>query len=359
MEMGVDWSDLPQEIIESISKKLTIYVDYLRFRCVCRSWNSSVPKTPLHLPPQLPWLMISHNSFFDLSTNKIHHLNLPMPSGPTRICGSSHGWLVILKQTSELTLLNPITGATLSLPSLQTFPELVTRVFDYRHNNLYLIKVVLSASPSLSDDDFFAFAILNRRNFAFCKKGYDSWVLLDVIENQTWIDAIYNNGSFYVTSMSGGTFAVCDVEGPRISFIQKKTSKYDDNYISYALFDGEDMFLVHRYVTEEEEPQDLEPYPDMLTEMFWIYKMNWNVLEWEEIQTLGEHSVFIGKNSSLYFSAADFVGCRPNCIYFTDDAGKHDFGIYNVSSKRIDPLPCYPHKSNCGFGYPVWVTPNP
>ncbi|MCI37741.1 hypothetical protein A2U01_0058967, partial [Trifolium medium] len=39
---------------------------------------------------------------------------------------------------------------------------------------------VLSSSPSLSDDDdFVAFAILNRKDFVFCKKSYDSWVLLN------------------------------------------------------------------------------------------------------------------------------------------------------------------------------------
>ncbi|MCI01341.1 F-box protein SKIP23-like, partial [Trifolium medium] len=176
--MGVDLSELPQDIVESISKRLTVYVDYLRFRCVCRSWNSFLPKTPLHLPPQLPWLMLSHKSFFNLSTNKIHRLNLPPRSGPTRICGSSHGWIVILEETAELTLLNPITRATISLPSLQTFPELVAMLRGYPDNNRHLINVVLSSNPSLSDDDFVAFAILNRRDFVFCKKGYNSWVLL-------------------------------------------------------------------------------------------------------------------------------------------------------------------------------------
>jgi len=120
------------------------------------------------------------------------------------------------------------------------------------------------------------------------------------------------------------------------------------------------MLLVQRYCTEEYQPQDFEPYPDMLTLNFWIYKMNWNVLMWEEIQSLGEHSLFIGKNYSLSFCAADFPGCCPNCIYFTDDfVGKYDFGIYSLSDKNIEPLPCYPQKSYCLLGYPVWVTPNP
>lgn len=355
-KMGVEWAELPQEIIESISKRLTIYADYIRFRCVCRTWNSSVPKTPLHLPPQLPILMLSDESFFDLSTNKIHRLNFPLPSGPARICGSSHGWLVILDETSNLNLLNPVTHATLSLPSLHTFPYLVKKLFAFNKNNLYLIKVVLSSSPSLNDD-FAAFAILSLRHLAFCRKGYDSWVLLDANVDDHWTDAVYKNGSFFAMSTSGIT-AVCDVvEGPRVSYIPPPTSLYY-NDVFYAVFSGEEMLLIQRYCTEEYEPRDFEPYPDMSTVKFWIYKMNWNMLKWEEIQTLGEHSLFIGKNYSLSFSAADFAGCCPNCIYFTDDiGGKHDHGIYSLSDESIELLPCDPQ--NCGFGYPVWVTPNP
>ncbi|MCI08246.1 ubiquitin-protein ligase, partial [Trifolium medium] len=278
---------LPQEIIELISKKITIYADYLRFRCVCRTWNSPVPKIPLHLPPQLPWLMLSPNSFFNLSTNKIHRVNLPIPFGPTRICGSSHGWLVVLNYTPELSLLNPITRATISLPSLQTFPNLVADLCDYKHDNLYLIKVVLSSSPSLSDDDFVVFAILNLKEFVFCKKGYDSWVRLRVRENHyRWTDAVYKNGSFYVTSMNG-QIAVCDIEGSQVFLHENISISHYFISMCYTVLAGEDMLLVKQS-------------DDMRSTVtgFAVFKMNWNVLEWEEIQTLGEYSLFIGKNSS-------------------------------------------------------------
>ncbi|CAJ2642884.1 unnamed protein product [Trifolium pratense] len=285
--MDVVWSELPQDIVESISKRLTIYADYLRFRCVCRSWSSSVAKTPVHLPPQLPWLMISHNSFFNLSSNKIHHLNLPsLYYGHTGIFGSSYGWLVILEETAELSLVNPITRATTSLPSLQTFPELVALLSGYTYNNHHLIKVVLSSNPSLSDDDFVAFAILNRRDFVFCKKGYNSWVLLNYpgTNNHTWIDAVYKNGSFFVISTSG-IIAVCDLDGSPIFLHENISFSNHFNNTCYTVFAGEDMLLVKLKQSTVME--------------FDIFKMNWNVLEWEKIQTLGEYSLFIGKLSSL------------------------------------------------------------
>ncbi|XP_058785513.1 probable F-box protein At1g44080 [Vicia villosa] len=354
--MSAEWAELPQEIVEYISKRLTIYIDYLRFRCVCRPWNYYVPKIPLHLPPQLPWLMLSHNSFFDLSTNKLHRLNLPSFSHETRIIGSSHGWLVIIDGYGWVHLLNPIICATVSLPSLRNFPESVRMLF--LDHNIYLIKVVLSASPLLNKD-FAALAILSRRNLAFCRKGYDSWVLFNANENHHWIDAVYKNGLFYVVSVIG-TVAVCDVEGPSISIIETTISTGSLHRICYVMFSGEDMLMVTRDFTLEFEPLEFGPEPDVWTVGFVIYKLNWNLLKWEEIQTLGEHSLFIGKNYSLSFSAADFVGCRSNCVYFTDDlAGKRDFGIYSLSDERIEQLPCNPQNSYCCFGCPIWVTPNP
>ncbi|XP_058780822.1 F-box/kelch-repeat protein At3g18720-like [Vicia villosa] len=212
--MVVDWAELPQEIIELISKRITIYSDYLRFLRVCRS-----PETPLHiLPPQLPWLMLSHNSFFDPSTKEIHHLNLPLSSShKSRICCSSFGWLVILHDISKVRLLNPITCVTLSLPSLYTLPKFVRKPLKSNCNQ-FLHKIVLSSSPSLSDD-FAALAILNFGALAFCRKGYDSWVLLRMNAFHEWMDVVCNNGLFYAVSTKG-VIAVYDVKGPRVSIIE-------------------------------------------------------------------------------------------------------------------------------------------
>ncbi|XP_050883927.1 F-box protein SKIP23 [Lathyrus oleraceus] len=316
--MGVGWAELPQEIIELISKKLTIYFDYLRFRCVCRS----VPETPLHLPPQFPLLMLSPKSFLDPSTNKLHHLNLPLSSSHrTRICGSSYGWLVILHEISEVRLLNPITCVTLSLPSLYTLPKFVRKRLKCNSNS-FLNKVVLSSSPSLSSD-FVAFAILNSSALAFYRKGHDSWVLFNVNGYHVWMDVVSKNNLFYAVSMEG-TIAVCDVEGPRVSVIETTNSVNLGNQIYYVVFSGEDMLLVSSYQTA----------------WFLILKMNWNTLKWEKIQTLGGKMLFLESRSSFSFSATDFARCPTKLIYFTNDvSSKDELGIFSL-------------------GYPIWVTPS-
>jgi hypothetical protein len=34
-KMAVDWTQLPRELLQSISKEVTLYSDYIRFRAVC------------------------------------------------------------------------------------------------------------------------------------------------------------------------------------------------------------------------------------------------------------------------------------------------------------------------------------
>ncbi|XP_027190962.1 F-box protein At2g26160-like [Cicer arietinum] len=396
-KMTAEWSELPPEIVETISIKLTIYSDYIRFRSVCRNWLSSVPKTPLHLPPQLPCLILSHQSFFNISTEKTHLFNLPLPSSSfslrTRICGSSHGWLIIIDETPHIRLFNPVTCVTLFLPPNHTFPNVISfnssdigREYLVTNPNsgfcylnlrqmckTFVRKIVLSWSPTKSDD-FTAFAIVGLNNLAFCKKGYDSWILL-TNEVYFWEDAVYHNGLFYAVSKEG-MIAVCDVDVRRVSIFGPMPPIQFGGDIHYAVFSGEDLLLVTRDLEQEFSDMVDECYNYMSmyrTVGFMVFKMDWNVMAWRRIETLCDKALFIGANSSMCFSAADFVGCRADCIYFTDDysdsnhddaVAKHDFGIFRLSDESIEPLPCYPRNSYPRFGwpfgpFPIWISPNP
>lgn len=330
------WAELPQDIVESISKKFTIYTDYLLFRSVCHKWRLYSPQTPLHLPPQLPCHMLSHNSFFDLSTNTIHSLNLaPWFSTRTLICGSSHGCLVIVDEFSNLRLLNPITRATMSLPKL---PVVVRMDWNDTVESLCLIKVVLSSGPFISDD-FTAFAMLRFNQFAFFTKGSDSWVVLDWNIQFISTDVVYKNGSFYVVGING-KIAVFDLVGSQISHVEMTGMSFVNEY-PHLVFLKENLLMVTKNMSDTTDIK--------------IYTMNWNVGKWERIQSLGGHSLFIGRKSSICCCAADFVGCRPNCIYFSDYLFGKEFGIYSLSDESVEPLSGCPKSS---YGRTVWFEPS-
>ncbi|PON60612.1 F-box domain containing protein [Parasponia andersonii] len=387
--MTVDWTQLPPELVESISKNLTIYADYLRFRVVCRSWRSSVPKTPNHLPPQLPWLMLPHShhrrphraAFFNLSHNKVHLLNLPEASSlGKRCCGSCHGWLVILDETPSVLLLNPLTRSKLHLPPVSTFPNVLRFAYSeigreyalrsasgepYTLNlrqirDSFVKKVILSSSPKESDG-FVALAILNQTgDLAFCKDGDQSWTFIEGARSYSE-DAVYCNGLFYAVNKYGAV-AVCDVRGssPNVSIIETPRQLGAD--MQYLVSSGNELLLVSRYLDLDYVNSE-ELYR---TVGFDVFRMDWSGPRWDKVKDLGDRMLFIGQNSSLSLSASDFPGCFGNCIYFTDDYsklnyesvfGECDSGIFRLWDRTIEGQ----WNSHCTEHWPtlVWVSPNP
>ncbi|KAL5557787.1 hypothetical protein UlMin_033998 [Ulmus minor] len=385
--MSSDWTQLPPELLELISKSIAIYADYLRFRGVCRSWRSSTPKIPEHLPPQLPWLMLPqpnfhkpHRAFFNLSNDKVHFLNLPEASHGQRCCGSAHGWLVILDETPSILLLNPLTRAKFHLPPLSSFPNVVH--FDYSEigreyvlrsstgeiyprslrqiRDSFIKKLVFSSTPSKSNN-FVALAILNQTgDLAFCKNGDQSWSFIDGVQSYSE-DVVYYQNSFYAVNKYGAV-AVCDVRGsiPVVSIIE--TPRQIGADMQYLVNSGNDLLLVSRYLDLDFENSE-EHYR---TVGFEVFRLDWSRPRWEKVKNLGARMLFIGQNLSLSVSASDFPGCIGNCIYFTDDYsefnyenvfGEYDSGIFRLWDESIEGQ--WNSQGREHWPTPIWVSPNP
>lgn len=398
MSNSVDLSELPPELLETIAKKLKIQEDYVRFRAVCLAFQTSTPKIPKHLPTQLPWLMLprttnedpesKNRSFLSISNEKVHLINLPEDSDTNRRCGSSHGWLVILNETPSISILNPLTQAKQHLPSLNSFPNVLT----YAPNDIgreytlktsdddvytcnskemrdsYIKKVVFSSSPSNEDVDYYALAILNQTgDLAYCKKGDKSWKFIDDA-NSFCEDVVYYNGCFYAVSKHG-TIAKCDVTGESVyvSFIE--TPRQVGGDMQYLVNWKDELLLVTRY-TELEFNMDQNKLDIVYkTNEFRVYKLVLNGPKWESVGALDGWALFLGENSSMAFCADDFSGCKGDCIYFTDDYsewnydganGNHDLGIYDLENGCVEGLSCYPD-TLCNvrrWPPPIWFTPS-
>ncbi|XP_078156632.1 putative F-box protein At5g55150 [Carex rostrata] len=212
--MGRDWQHLPPELLEVIGKKVTSLTDYIRFRAVCRPWQSASSLRPDHLPLQLPWLMLPYRSdsnndstrrFYDLSASKIHELDLPETHGVS-ICGSSHGWLVLQKR-QVVSLFNPITRATISLPPFSGRPTalgIAPATLDRSDainptDNVMVRKAILTSSPVL-DPTCKVFVFTNSTwCLAFCKIGDKCWTVIEFGYHWPWgiWDIMYSNGFLY------------------------------------------------------------------------------------------------------------------------------------------------------------------
>ncbi|KAF3647415.1 hypothetical protein FXO38_17044 [Capsicum annuum] len=86
----------------------------------------------------------------------------------------------------------------------------------------------------------------------------------------------------------------------------------------------------------------------------------------EEIKTLGESAIFVGRNTPSSVDSSKFRGVKPNHIYFTDDwadqfnelegGGGRDMGTYNLEDAKIEAF--YPGESLSPICPPTWVTPS-
>lgn len=399
MTVDVDWSDLPPELVEFIANKIKIHKDYIRFRSVCLNWRFSIPKTPKHLPCQLPWLMLppsrshhhqssSRRGFYSLSDNKVHFFTLPEVSITRRRCGSSFGWLVMLDETPAMFLINPLTKAKLHLPPLSSFPNVMNFTFynigkeytlktgegDVYYCNLkemrdsFIKKVIFSASPS-NKSDYIALAILNQTgDLAFCKKGDQSWKFMPDAQSYCE-DVIYHKGLFYAVNKFG-SIVVCDLHGdsPKVSFINTPRQLGGD--MQYLVSSVNELLLVTRYLELEFDVDQHQLDILYKTIEFRVFRLDLSGPKWEIVTRLDDRALFVGENSSLVICASDFPGCKGNCIYYTDDYsewnydganGDHDLGVYDLEDGSVEALPCYPKNSYSGRRWPppIWVTPNP
>ena len=102
---------------------------------------------------------------------------------------------------------------------------------------------------------------------------------------------------------------------------------------------------------------------------FQVYELNLSEKTWMEVKSLENKALFVGHNTSLCLPASTIYGCKPNCIYFTDDCeesyifiqygeskGGRDMGVYNLTDGRIEPH--FKEQSLSSICPPLWIFPN-
>ncbi|KAL5702475.1 hypothetical protein ACHQM5_027689 [Ranunculus cassubicifolius] len=106
------------------------------------------------------------------------------------------------------------------------------------------------------------------------------------------------------------------------------------------------------------------------TSRFKVYKLidcgGYHARKWKKVKIIGDKAFFVGKNSSFSLSTSDYLGCKPNSIYFTDcktlhkaslEPIRHDVSIFNMEDKSIQNI--YPLDSKPMRPSAFWFTPIP
>ncbi|KAL6658787.1 hypothetical protein ACP70R_002827 [Stipagrostis hirtigluma subsp. patula] len=237
--MESNLADLPEDIVRGIADRVAPECRP-RMRAICSAFSAAVPAEPQ------PWIVLQPDddiaerdqqsgsfSVMSLPANRKLRLSRPCSIPGARCLGAGHGWLALVGGDLSVTLHNPLSDRSVSLPPLTRHP-MVGGVRDdgrvlWRSwlgvwpnsgdlvaaeelRDTFVRKIVFSPRPD--QDGYFAVAISDRRSYAmYARAGSTAWrTLRDAHGHPVSLvhDVVHVEGSrfFAVTRCHGKVLAL-------------------------------------------------------------------------------------------------------------------------------------------------------
>lgn len=355
-DTSTSWSDLPADLLMSILKLLEL-PEALAFAAVCTSWSSAA--TAANIPRyRTPWLMswahiveeseslAEDNNKYEANNNKsavickFRHLldvdkayDVTFPKGCfVTCCGSSHGWLVLVNDLSNLLLYNPFTSDMIPLPPITDF-SFVEAVYDDKQGKMegyrlakgrqlyganYLAryfykKAVLSCSPSKGGKYILTIIHHDSSWVSFVRAGDGRWQMLSTLELNKldrYADCAYHNGRLYTVTYYGivESWNLDEAKGPTKEVLVAK--RQHEPVLTRHLVPAPwgDLLQVSAIY------EDHMDYPSVRFLFRRVYLGGRKELARHD---LSEHALFLGLNRSAFLPTKKFPGIRPHVIYFS------------------------------------------
>ncbi|KAL6127352.1 hypothetical protein ACLB2K_075393 [Fragaria x ananassa] len=273
-------------------------IDVVRFGAVCKQWHTPA-KTCLQTNPKrnhqklLPLLIIppplesdegnkTRRRIYSLSETKVYdNIHLKLPSYTERCCGSCHA-----------------------------SHHKANGLYEY-----YVAKVVLSADPILSPDDYVVAVLCGVfAKLAFIKKGQTSRddgdeLYMKALVRRSWINDDHSNNNNNKAVAEGRILL------PNRPFFFQSTRDY------LVESTKGDLFLLRRMIW-----YDLPLYDDDMPITLETFQMCRVVLDQEDnnivqhipVRSIGDEAFFIGDNQPVSVLASNYP-IEADCIYYTDD----------------------------------------
>ncbi|KAF5205391.1 hypothetical protein FRX31_005034 [Thalictrum thalictroides] len=396
--------------------------DLIRLGAVSHSWRSIAAEVQRYLHP-LPWLMISRDvdtkigTFYSLSESKIYNLKLPELEWESYCCGSSQGFFIVANWKNNF-IFNPFSQTRIDLPRQYVSPKheyeslnnirfyfkkaIILSTFDT--SNVVPQRVVVSGlSAELDviemctsqDPEWAIFGVDKEERIDF--EGREEIIYLDsssdddddeeeedtrpaepIVKEDEWLfsDILFYKGMLYGLTQANGLVRfefTNDLKQPlaltvlNVHPMSRPTDAGFKGIYSYLVESRGELLMVYRYGN----PLCRDSKGLHITEKFLVYKLDQSSdpLQWVQLQSLGDQMLFLGRSSSMSFSAASIPGFKGNCIYFTDDAWPYFFhgvgsrycnsdnGIFYLDDGHIESF----FKTDDSYSFnlsPVWVAPN-
>ncbi|XP_009419443.2 F-box protein KIB4-like [Musa acuminata AAA Group] len=357
-----NWSSLPLDIVTLISEELPL-PHRICFHVTCNAWYFATMLKPIPSPLLLVRNDESEHSdscLFVSPITEFFFIYFPINElHGTRCVGSNAGWLAILDEQLDVSLLNLLTKTRIYLPSFITSPlynppyesKFFTTDFNdllaYARNNCCLKifrdfiikKVVFSSKPTIHS--YIAMILYGiDPEIAYTKAGNDKWIFLGMPSTMKYYyeDIMYHDGKFYsITNES--EVQVFDLSGdypvmmllierlaPSTEYLDNISgSTINDLYNKYlACSSTGEMFLILWYRDHAYYPNNgVLPRP----KDFMLMKVKPETSHcWATTKDMGNMCLFIGSNNPILIPSKDLEGLK----------GDHIFSIETFPNEEVD-----------------------
>ncbi|XP_076899368.1 F-box/kelch-repeat protein At1g57790-like [Bidens hawaiensis] len=292
--------NIPFNVLEVIAK-LCVGVEYLNFRATCKTCQLGAPiaqwsKGTALRKLQTPWLVVvNHNqgliTFTDPMFGDNYFINIPRElKGDMQILCSKYGWLLMMIheiRKSRLVFFNPFTRDICELPGM------------------YADMFCFSAPPTSSNCMVVGFDRCSEHVYVHFVAGEPHWRKLFVGANPHCLRFLTFHGSDLYAMCKDGELAIMrEIKDVQLEYtwrrVTTKSATSLGKTLQYFLVKGDEHFLL---VEMGELGEDIQ-----------VFKLNSCTQNWERIDGLGRHAIYICDTTCIYIEAKTQE--MENKIYF-------------------------------------------
>ncbi|KAL6858932.1 hypothetical protein ACP4OV_017934 [Aristida adscensionis] len=390
-----DWANLPTELVEDIAGRLLSLdvSEYLRLRSACKPWRQCTGD-PLACGGGLDrrfrprdWITVSHcaspSSRLLINVSTGARAEVDLPDLRNHHCfGVADGLLVLCdKSTSAIRLLNPLTSALVSFPTitdvratmlpvsapLRAFEAFYTsepRTEECTRIISDALKVHVPDSSAINgaaiDDSTSPPTLLlalrhQLRRIVCAKPGGLHWVSVHYGEQE---ELLYNNdgeiyfhtllsfgGRCYVSTRRGDIMVV-DLCGPRMVYLSREMSLSSEiSACSYLIRSQDHRMIMVRYLPcvnlarDRYGPEQVfTSRNDGLPSRMEVFQVDIARRCLVPLSGIGNYAAFIGDTYTVMLSTSKFPKLAANAVYLSYILqNRRRFGIYHFKDRTISP----------------------
>ncbi|XP_004300850.1 PREDICTED: F-box protein SKIP23-like [Fragaria vesca subsp. vesca] len=361
-----NWSDLPQDLVLSIARRIGSAQDFVTFGAVCKTWSRAFTKQDFlggltHAVPLLMLPKYSDNTqeCYNLTRGRFCRLDINLSEAKAKrmppkwyYCHSSLGWLILPPQNEDssnpVCMFHPFNHTRIVLPTYGDGDSIEN--------------FVLSSSPSFPSDYTAMISYRWTRRAAFWRPKDKRWINVSLptrppnLYGNCFDDIAFYKGQFYVAERMPlyENFLVCDIDDHKA---EGKLSNLKSNlfpchggkrteHLNLVESAG-DLLVVLRYSFESSHR----------IVGFRVFKVPFDTDDWTEVEDLGNRALFLGDNSSFSVETSPgYSRCKANCIYFTTDrVCRQQCGVFSMEDRQVKPLL---HKFAWFENPYIWIQPS-